>query len=130
MLKENNGVSHLTSKRSASDVLTHLLSLLKTKEVTVFSVVDHSGEAAKVGIEMHDTKLVIFGNPRAGTPVMLAEPDGALDLPQKILIAEISDGSTRISYNSPAYLQSRYGLEPDLMKPLAAVEQIAAAIAL
>ena len=105
MLKENNGVSHLTSKRSASDVLTHLLSLLKTKEVTVFSVVDHSGEAAKVGIEMHDTKLVIFGNPRAGTPVMLAEPDSALDLPQKILIAEISDGSTRISYNSPAYLR-------------------------
>ena len=130
MLKENNGVSHLTSKRSASDVLTHLLSLLKTKEVTVFSVVDHSGEAAKVGVEMHETKLVIFGNRRAGTPVMLAEPDSALDLPLKILIAEISDGSTRISYNSPAYLQSRYGLEPDLMKPLAAVEQIAAAIAL
>jgi len=130
MLKENNGVSHLTSKRSASDVLARLLSLLKTKEITVFTVVDHSGEAAKVGIEMHDTKLVIFGNPRAGTPVMLAEPDSALDLPLKILIAEISDGSTRISYNSPAYLQSRYGLEPDLMKPLAAVEQIAAAIAL
>ena len=130
MLKENNGVSHLTSKRSASDVLARLLSLLKTKEITVFTVVDHSGEAAKVGIEMHDTKLVIFGNPRAGTLVMLAEPGSALDLPLKILIAEISDGSTRISYNSPAYLQSRYGLEPDLMKPLAAVEQIAAAIAL
>jgi len=129
MLKENNGVSHLTSKRSASDVLARLLSLLKTKEITVFTVVDHSGEAAKVGIEMHDTKLVIFGNPRAGTPVMLAEPDSALDLPLKILIAEISDGSTRISYNSPAYLQSRYGLEPDLMKPLAAIEQIVAAIA-
>ena len=101
MLKVNDGILHVTSAHSVNDVLARLLSLLKTKEITMFAVVDHSGEASKVGIEMHDTKLVIFGNPRAGTPVMLAEPDSALDLPLKILIAEISDGSTRISYNSP-----------------------------
>jgi uncharacterized protein (DUF302 family) len=129
MLKQSNGVSNVISKHSVSDVLSQLLLLLKTKEITVFSVVDHSGEAAKVGIEMHNTKLVIFGNPRAGTPVMLAKPDSALDLPLKILIAESPEGSTTISYNSPAYLQERYGIEPNLAKPLAAVEQIAAAIA-
>ena len=130
MLTENNGISHVASNRSVNDVLAQLLTLLQTKGITVFAVVDHSGEAAKVGLEMHDTKLVIFGNPRVGTPVMLAVPESALELPLKILIAEVEDGSTRISYNSPAYLQTRYGLEPDLMKPLAAVEQIAAAIAL
>ena len=80
-------------------------------------------------MEMHDTKLVIFGNPRAGTPAMLAAPDCALDLPLKILIAEGSDGRTKISYNSPAFLQTRYGLEPDIAKPLAGIEQIAAALA-
>jgi uncharacterized protein (DUF302 family) len=129
MSKDHNGIAHLNSTHSVNDVLAHLLSLLQTKGITVFAVVDHSGEAEKAGIEMHSTKLVIFGRPRAGTPVMLAEPDSALDLPLKILIAESSDGSTRISYNSPAYLQERYGLEPDLVKPLAAIEQIVAAIA-
>jgi uncharacterized protein (DUF302 family) len=127
--KTNNGISQILSIHPVRDVLARLLSLLRTKGITVFAVVDHSGEAAKAGFEMPDTKLVIFGNPRVGTPAMLAEPDSALDLPLKILIAEISDGSTRISYNSPAFLQSRYGLEPDLMKPFAAVEQIATAIA-
>ena len=130
MSKTNNGISQILSIHPVRDVLARLLSLLRTKGITVFAVVDHSGEAVRAGFKMHDTKLVIFGNPRAGTPVMLAEPDSALDLPLKILIAEISDGSTRISYNSPAYLQARYGLEPDLTKPLASVEQIAAAIAL
>jgi uncharacterized protein (DUF302 family) len=124
----NNGISHITTAKSVKDVLAHLLSLLQTKRITVFAVVDHSGEAAKVGMEMHDTKLVIFGNPRAGTPAMLAAPDCALDLPLKILIAEGPDGRTKISYNSPAFLQTRYGLEPDFAKPLAAIEQIAAAL--
>jgi uncharacterized protein (DUF302 family) len=81
-------------------VLEHLLSILQTKGITVFAVVDHSGEAAKVGFEMRATKLVIFGNPKAGTPLMLAAPDSALDLPLKILIAEEPSAGTRVSYNS------------------------------
>lgn len=129
MLTENNGISHVASNRSVNDVLAQLLTLLQTKDITVFAVVDHSGEAAKVGLEMHDTKLVIFGNPRVGTPVMLAVPESALELPLKILIAEVADGSTRISYNSPTYLQNRFRLDPDLAKTLAGIEQIAAAIA-
>jgi len=84
MLTENNGISHVASNRSVNDVLAQLLTLLQTKGITVFAVVDHSGEAAKVGLEMHDTKLVIFGNPRVGTPVMLAVPESALELPLKI----------------------------------------------
>ena len=125
----NNGIVYLSTTRSVDDVLKHLLSILQEKSITVFAVVDHSGEAAKAGMEMHNTKLVIFGNPKAGTPVMLAAPDSALDLPLKILIAESSEGRTRITYNAPGYLQARYGFEPELMKPLAGIEQIASAIA-
>jgi uncharacterized protein (DUF302 family) len=124
----DNGLVHLASARPVAETLERLLTLLKAKGVTVFAVVDHSGEAAKVGLEMHATKLVIFGNPIAGTPVMIAAPDSAIDLPLKILIAENADGSTRVSYNSVAYLQTRYGFTPEVAKNLAAIEQIATAI--
>jgi len=124
----DNGIVHLVSCHSVDAVLEKLLALLRAKAITIFAVVDHSGEAAKAGFEMHATKLVIFGNPKAGTPLMLAAPDSALDLPLKILIAEGADRQTRVSYNSPASLQARYGLAPELMANVAAVEQIAAAI--
>jgi uncharacterized protein (DUF302 family) len=129
MPEVNHGISQLTSTFSVGEVVARLLSALEAKEIMVFAVVDHSGEAAKVGIKMPDTKLVIFGSPRAGTPVMLAEPDSALDLPLKILVAEALNGLTLISYNSPAYLERRYGLAPELAKPLEAIETIAKAIA-
>jgi len=128
MPKTNNGIVHLTSGISVSATLEHLLSILREKMITIFAVVDHSGEAAKAGIAMPETKLVIFGNPKAGTPLMLAEPDIALELPLKILIAEAPDGTTCVSYNDPAYLQSRYGLAPELMKNILAIEQLAKAI--
>jgi uncharacterized protein (DUF302 family) len=129
MPTKHEGIVHLGSKRSVDDVLQHLLALLREKSVTVFAVVDHSGEAAKAGLEMPDTKLVIFGNPKAGTPVMIAAPDSALDLPLKILIAENGDGGARVSYNSADYVQARYGLPAELVKNIAVIEQIAAAIA-
>jgi uncharacterized protein (DUF302 family) len=90
-----DGIVHLLSVRTVDQVLEHLLSLLSEKSITVFAVVDHSGEAARVGLEMRATKLVIFGNPKAGTPLMLAEPDSALDLPLKLLIAQAANGTTR-----------------------------------
>jgi len=124
----DNGIIHLAASGSVDEVLKHLLSILQTKEITVFAVVDHSGEAAKVGFEMRATKLVIFGNPKAGTPLMIAAPDSALDLPLKILIAEEPSGTTRVSYNSVAYLQTRYGLAPEVVANVAAVEKIAAAL--
>jgi len=122
----DTGIVHLAASRSVDEVLEHLLSILQAKGITVFAVVDHSGEAAKVGIQMRATKLVIFGNPKAGTPLMIAAPDSALDLPLKILIAEEASGSTRVSYNSVAYLQARYGFTPEVMTNVAAIEQIAA----
>lgn len=122
----DNGIVHLTTSRSVGEVLEHLLFILQTKGITIFAVVDHSGEAAKVGFEMRATKLVIFGNPKAGTPLMIAAPDSALDLPLKILIAEEPSGSTRVSYNSLGYLRARYELTPEIVKNVAAIEQIAA----
>jgi len=124
----DNGIVHLTTSRCVGEVLEHLLFILQTKGITIFAVVDHSGEAAKVGFEMRATKLVIFGNPKAGTPLMIAAPDSALDLPLKILIAEEPSGNTRVSYNSLAYLQARYGLTPEAVTNVAAIEQCAAAV--
>ena len=124
----DNGIVHLVSVGSVEATLERLLSMLQAKGITVFAVVDHSGEAAKVGLEMRPTRLVIFGSPKAGTPVMIAAPDSALDLPLKILIAEGPDGRTAVSYNSVAFLRERYGLTPELAAKLAAIEQIAAAI--
>jgi uncharacterized protein (DUF302 family) len=125
----DNGIVHLAASRSVDEVLKHLLSILQTKGITVFAVVDHSGEAAKVGFEMPPTKLVIFGSPKAGTPLMLAKPDSALDLPLKILIAEEPSGGTRVSYNSLTYLQARFGFTPELLTNVAAIEQIAKVVA-
>ena len=124
----DNGIVHLAASRSVHEVLAHLLSILSTKGIAVFAVVDHSGEAAKVGFEMRATKLVIFGNPKAGTPVMIAAPDSALDLQMKILIAEKPNGGTRVSYNSLAYLQARYRLTTEVLTHISAVEKIAAAV--
>ncbi len=125
----DNGIVHLAASRSVDEVLRHLLSILQMKGITIFAVVDHGGEAAKVGLKMRATKLVIFGNPMTGTPLMIAAPDSALDLPLKILIAEEPSGRTRVSYNSLAYLRERYGLTPEVATNVAAIEQIAAAVA-
>jgi uncharacterized protein (DUF302 family) len=95
----------------------------------LFAVVDHSGEAAKAGLHMPNTKLLIFGNPKAGTPVMLAAPSAAIDLPLKILVAEDAAGKVWVSYNSAEYLQERHGVPADLIKNLAVIETLAHAAA-
>ncbi len=95
----------------------------------MFAVVDHSGEAENAGMHMRPTKLLIFGNPKAGTPLMLASPSVAIDLPLKILVWEDADGKVWISYNSPAYLQARHGLPQELVQTIAVVEGLAATAA-
>jgi len=100
------------------------MALLHTKGVTLFALVDHSGEAAKVGMKMPPTKLLIFGNPKAGTPLMLAAPSVAIDLPLKILVWEDAQGTTWLSYNSPAYLQARHGVPQALLPNIAVVETL------
>jgi uncharacterized protein (DUF302 family) len=99
---------------------------LQGKGVTLFATIDHSGEAAKVGMKMRPTKLLIFGNPKGGTPLMLAAPSSAIDLPLKILVWEDAAGKVWVSYNSPAYLQKRHGFPPDLVQNIAVVEMLAA----
>ena len=125
----SNGIVHVSSPHSVTKSVERLLAILNAKGIHLFTVVDHSGEAAKAGLVMRDTKLIIFGNPKAGTPLMIAAPDSALDLPLKILIAEDPDGTTRLSYNSVDFLLTRHGLAPEFAANIAAIEQIAAAVA-
>ena len=122
----NNGIVDIPGNHSVDESVEKLKSILDAKAITLFALVDHSGEAAKVGMTMRPTKLLIFGNPRAGTLVMLAAPGVAIDLPLKILIWEDAAGKTWLSYNSPAYLQQRHGVPDDLLANLAAIESLAA----
>ena len=125
----NNGMVSKRSNHSVDETLQRLTRALQTKGVTIFAIVDHSGEAEKVGMKMPATKVVIFGSPKAGTPLMLAAPSIAIDLPLKILIAEDREGKVWVSYNSLTYLQGRHGLPQELLQNLAVVETLAAAIA-
>ena len=102
-----------------------LEQLLQAKGVKLFALVDHSGEAEKAGMQMRATKLLIFGNPKAGTPLMVASPSIAIDLPLKALVWEDADGKVWISYNSPGYLQARYSLPQELVQNIAVVEALA-----
>ena len=125
----NNGIVNLASHHSVDATVGRLEDILKSKGIQLFALIDHSGEAEKAGMQMRPTKLVIFGSPKAGTPLMMAVPSIAIDLPLKILIWEDTAGKVWVSYNSPAYLQARHGIAPDLIKNIAAVEQLAAAAA-
>ncbi len=119
--------NHRQTKQSlVDDTVENLKKILQAKGVALFALVDHSGEAAKVGLKMPPTKLLIFGNPKAGTPLMLATPSIAIDLPLKILISEDAQGKVWVSYNAPEYLKERHGLPPDLLQNIAVVDTLAA----
>ena len=113
------------SSHSVDETLQKLKAVLKDKGITLFALVDHSGEAEKAGIKMPSTKLVIFGNPKAGTPVMLAAPMSAIDLPLKILIWEDAQKKVWVSYNSVEYLEQRHGLPKDLLANIAVAGTLA-----
>ncbi|MGA7156580.1 MAG: DUF302 domain-containing protein [Acidobacteriaceae bacterium] len=119
------GIVSIPSHLSVDQTIDRLNSILAAKGITVFALVDHSGEAQKIGMTMPPTKLLIFGSPKAGTPVMLAAPSVALDLPLKILVHEDGSGKVWITYNAPAFLQQRHSIPQDLMPALHAVETLA-----
>ena len=121
-----SGILRTASNHSVDETVARLQSILQAKGVKLFTIVDHSGEAASAGLKMPNTKLLIFGNPKAGTPLMLASPSSALDLPLKILVAEDAAGKVWISYNAPAYLQTRHHFPPDLLPNIAVIEVLAA----
>ena len=116
---QGNGLLQVASKYSVEETVTRLESVLGERGVRVFALIDHSGEAEKVGLKMRPTKLVIFGNPKGGTPVMVAAPTIAIDLPLKALVWEDESGKVWVSYNSPEYLQQRHGVPEDLIKNIA-----------
>ena len=121
-----NGIVSVPSHQSVDQILEKLQAMLRAKGVAVFAVIDHSGEAAKAGMKMPPTKLLVFGNPKAGTPLMLAAPSVAIDLPLKILVWEDTQDRVWISYNTPEYLQQRHGVPPELIQNIAVVETLAA----
>jgi uncharacterized protein (DUF302 family) len=122
----NSGIVDTLSNHSVDQTVEKLKGILQAKGVTLFALVDHSGEAEKVGLKMRPTKLLIFGSPKAGTPLMLAAPSIAIDLPLKILVWEDSEGKVWVSYNSPAYLQARHGVPQELMQNIAVAGTLAA----
>ena len=124
-LDANNGIINKVSSHSVDQTVEKLKNILQSKGITLFAVIDHSGEAEKVGMKMLPTKLLIFGNPKAGTPLMVAAPSIAIDLPLKMLVWDDGQGKVWISYNSPDYLKQRHGLSQELLQNIAIVEVLA-----
>jgi uncharacterized protein (DUF302 family) len=118
---QSNTLTTKISPRSVADTVARLESLAEGKGMKVFAVIDHSGEAGQVGLELRDTKVVVFGSPQAGTPVMAAAPLAALDLPLKVLVWS-DDGQTKLTYTAPAALAARYGLSEELAARLAGID--------
>ena len=127
IVQKEGGIISIPSNHSVDETVDKLKNILQSKQITLFALIDHSGEAAKVGLKMPPTKLLIFGNPKGGTPLMLAAPSTALDLPLKILVPEDAQGKVWLSYNSPEYLKKRHGLSTNLLQNIAVVETLAAA---
>lgn len=125
-MSSENGIVTITSRYSVEATVKRLEEALAARNVRVFALIDHSGEAAKAGFEMRSCKLLIFGSPKAGTPLMLASPTAALDLPLKILVWEHNGGAVSVSYNESTWLQQRHGLPSDLMANIAVVAALAA----
>ena len=124
-LPADRGLINKPSQHSVEQTVEKLKNILQSKGITLFALVDHSGEAEKAGMKMRPTKLLIFGNPKAGTPLMLAAPSVAIDLPLKILIWEDTAGKVWLTYNNPEFLRERHGLPPDLMQNVFVIEALA-----
>jgi uncharacterized protein (DUF302 family) len=114
-----NGMVHIASQFSAPETVARIESAIRSKGITVFTRIDHSGEAAKAGLRMHFAQLLVFGSPKAGTPLMVAAPTLALDLPLKALVWEDADGKVWVTYNSPEYLQQRHNIPKELLPNIA-----------
>jgi uncharacterized protein (DUF302 family) len=125
----DSGIVTLPGNYSVDQTVEKIEETLRKMGVKLFAVIDHSGEAESAGLQLRPTKLLIFGNPKAGTPLMVAAPTAALDLPLKILVWEDDKGHVQISYNSPAYLQARHALPQELLPNIGVVAGLAASAA-
>ena len=118
-MSEDNGLIQVPSRYPMEETVRRLQTAFTEKGMQVFAVIDHSGEAEKVGLKMRPTKVVIFGSPKSGTPLMVAAPSLAIDLPLKALVAEDAQGKVSVTYNDPEYLRARHGVPEELIKNLA-----------
>ena len=118
-MSPQDGLIQIASRHSFAETVQRLQAAFQANGLQIFALIDHSGEAEKAGLKMPATKVVIFGSPKAGTPVMLAAPSLAIDLPLKALIAEDADGKVSVIYNDPEYLRERHGVSAELIKNLA-----------
>lgn len=125
----SEGIQTCISSHSVDEIVARLEAVLQEKGIKLFCCVDHSGEAKSAGLEMPTTKLLIFGNPKGGTPVMLAAPSVALDLPLKILVSEAGEGKTLLSWNDAAWVQKRHGFPEELTANLMAAGVLAKKVA-
>jgi uncharacterized protein (DUF302 family) len=125
----DNGIVTVASARGAVAGAERLDALLRERGLTVFARIDFSGDAARAGLSMPPSQLVVFGNPKAGTPLMQAAPTLALDLPLKVLAWEDADGGSWLSYNATDYLRARHGLDAEAMKRISGVPALVEAVA-
>jgi uncharacterized protein (DUF302 family) len=119
-----NGMIHISSPYPFGETFKRVESLLQEKGLKIFCVIDHSGEAEKAGLQMHPTQVILFGSPKGGTPLMVASPTLAIDLPLKALIWEDAGGKVWVSYNNPEYLQQRHNVPADLIKNISGPGQL------
>jgi uncharacterized protein (DUF302 family) len=125
-MNPENGIITKAAAHTVEQTVEKIQSLLQARGIKLFALIDHSGEAAAIGMKMPPTRLLIFGNPKGGTPLMLASPSVAIDLPLKLLVWEDAQGNRWLSYNSPQYLKERHGLPDELLKNIAVIEGLAA----
>jgi uncharacterized protein (DUF302 family) len=123
---QDNGMIHLSSPHTVSETLARLETIVQTKGISILALIDHSGDAERAGLKLQPTKLLIFGNAKAGTPLMIASPTVAIDLPLKALVWEDSGGKVWLSYNSPDYLRQRHAIPDNLLQNIAGIGPICA----
>ena len=118
-MAKGNGLIQAASSSPVDETVKRLQAAFAEKGLKLFALIDHSGEAAKAGLKMRPTKVLIFGSPMGGTPLMVAAPSLAIDLPLKVLVAEGAEGKVSVTYNDPQYLKERHGVPEELIKNLA-----------
>ncbi len=123
------GLRILPTQHSVAEVLNRVQTLARVRGMTIFAQIDFSGDAERSGLVLRPTGLVILGNPKGGTPLMVAAPTVAIDLPLKVLAWEDAQGKTWVAYNEPEYMRARHGFPPEFMKNIAALGGLAAAAA-
>ena len=124
MLVNESGIVQVASENSFEETFKRLESTVASKGLTIFARIDFSGDAGRVGLKMNPTRMLVFGSPKAGTPVMVASPSLALDLPLKVLVSQYNGGKVLLSYNSPEYLKERHNIPEELLKNISGIVSI------